>query len=558
MWKFWPTHLLQQEIGSKSFDSFQRVIPLVGGERGLFFESSKSSLIKVISAIAPEDYFRKRKNFEKCFHYLPNQTLIDLCSILQVQFHDDREKLGKYIYKKLQSDFDKYIKFCEYFDIPSRFFGQPEEKKPSYQFARGPKSEYPLVLSRPYKVLKNYQASIFLRASEKMETPRCRMILKMPTGSGKTRTAMELIVDHFRSINVESETPVQVVWLANSRELCEQAISCFVELWEHVGQSDVKICRLWEGHDPESSSDVHCDQRLIVASLQSMGPVMADAGSYNFNLMADTSLLIVDEAHIAVAPGYAETIKHIALASECKILGLTATPGRTNEEEVTELSELFHGNIVDLEDPAGIWDNPIRYLRSLNVLASTQYEPLDVPPSVKFTKQELKNLSERLDFPPRVLKELGASEVRNAEIVLRLRKELRQGARVLLFSPSLEASKFLSSMFSFLGFRSAHVDGGTPNKTRDYFIEEFVNGNIQILCNYGVLATGFDAPSTDVVCIARPTISPVLYSQMIGRGLRGPAVGGTEICKIIEVRDNFENLGSQDEMYRYFDDHWAE
>ena len=46
----------------------------------------------------------------------------------------------------------------------------------------------------------------------------------------------------------------------------------------------------------------------------------------------------------------------------------------------------------------------------------------------------------------------------------------------------------------------------------------------QIMCNYGVLATGFDAPKEDVVCIGRPTSSSVLYSQMIGRGLRGSAV----------------------------------
>ena len=112
-------------------------------------------------------------------------------------------------------------------------------------------------------------------------------------------------------------------------------------------------------------------------------------------------------------------------------------------------------------------------------------------------------------------------------------------------------------MLIFLGYDAAHVDGSTSPASRDYFISKFLQKDVQILCNYGVLTTGFDAPKTDVVCIARPTKSPVLYSQMIGRGLRGPAVGGTKSCKIIEVRDNFLNQGTQDDLYEYFDDYWV-
>lgn len=61
-----------------------------------------------------------------------------------------------------------------------------------------------------------------------------------------------------------------------------------------------------------------------------------------------------------------------------------------------------------------------------------------------------------------------------------------------------------------------------------------------MLCNYGVLTTGFDAPSVRCVVVARPTVSHVLYEQMIGRGLRGPAFGGTDQCLIIDVDDNIQ------------------
>ena len=87
-------------------------------------------------------------------------------------------------------------------------------------------------------------------------------------------------------------------------------------------------------------------------------------------------------------------------------------------------------------------------------------------------------------------------------------------------------------------------------------IDAFKRNRIQVLTNFGVLTTGFDAPNIDVVIIARPTTSIVLYSQMIGRGLRGAAVGGTESCEVIDIRDNFDAFGDLDEVYSHFEEYW--
>jgi superfamily II DNA or RNA helicase len=59
-----------------------------------------------------------------------------------------------------------------------------------------------------------------------------------------------------------------------------------------------------------------------------------------------------------------------------------------------------------------------------------------------------------------------------------------------------------------------------------------------VVCNHSVLTTGFDAPKTDMILIARQVFSRVRYMQMVGRGLRGPKNGGTEHCKIVTVDDN--------------------
>jgi len=88
------------------------------------------------------------------------------------------------------------------------------------------------------------------------------------------------------------------------------------------------------------------------------------------------------------------------------------------------------------------------------------------------------------------------------------------------------------------GRSAACVLGTTRPATRRALIERFRGGNLSVLCNYGVLTTGFDAPSVRCVAVARPTASPILYEQMMGRGMRGPEFGGTKQCLVIDVDDN--------------------
>ena len=85
-------------------------------------------------------------------------------------------------------------------------------------------------------------------------------------------------------------------------------------------------------------------------------------------------------------------------------------------------------------------------------------------------------------------------------------------------------------------------------------------GNLQgtqILCNFGVLTMGFDAPGTSCVIIGRPTKSVVLYSQMVGRALRGSSVGGNDEADIVTVVDtSLEGFGSVAAGFNYWDKKW--
>ena len=128
--------------------------------------------------------------------------------------------------------------------------------------------------------------------------------------------------------------------------------------------------------------------------------------------------------------------------------------------------------------------------------------------------------------------------------------------KAIFFGCSVDHSKFICSMLNYLGVKAAHIDGSTNRGARQNILNEFKNGNINIICNFGILSTGFDAPKTDLVFISRPTQSIVLYSQMIGRGLRGPSVGGTENCTIVTVKDNINGLPNDSNIFTFFDEYF--
>ena len=83
-----------------------------------------------------------------------------------------------------------------------------------------------------------------------------------------------------------------------------------------------------------------------------------------------------------------------------------------------------------------------------------------------------------------------------------------------------------------------------------------MDSGLNILLNYGVLTTGFDAPKANVAIIARPTQSVSLYSQMVGRVMRGPNANGKDKCKIITVKDPIHGFRDMGESFKFWEDIW--
>src|SRR5207247_6844374 len=138
---------------------------------------------------------------------------------------------------------------------------------------------------------------------------------------------------------------------------------------------------------------------------------------------------------------------------------------------------------------------------------------------------------------PCVLRRLGEDANRNRRLLEAL-LSIPSDWPTLFFGCSVEQADALALCLTREGRRAAVVTGDTRMATRRHRIEQFRSGDLSVLSNYGVLTTGFDAPRVRAVVVARPTTSPVLYEQMIGRGMRGPRFGGTDECLVVDVADN--------------------
>ena len=385
-----------------------------------------------------------------------------------------------------------------------------------------------------------------------------KVIVHMPTGAGKTRTMLESACDYMRSINTSNYV---VVWLAHSEELCEQAVSSFNEIWSILGDEDANIIRMWGGQNADNI-DIS-GPTFIVTSFQTASNMLSANTNIRFEnfskIRKNCKLLIVDEAHQSTAPTYKNVI-NLFSRHETKVVGLTATPGRHHvgqvEDETRILADFYNNNKINIvNDDGDEIDNPIDFLTKKGVLAKAIKFTISSPSEIILNDREINQMERYLDIPVSVLKKLGEDSIRTNLIVAQAVKlNLDLNFPTIIFAPSKDSAITVAILIKLRGVDAVAITADTPTHQRRQSIQNFKEGRLPILVNFGVLTTGFDAPNIKAVIIARPTTSVVLYSQMIGRGLRGELMGGTDECYLIDVKDNIINMPDADQAFVYFDD----
>ena len=399
-----------------------------------------------------------------------------------------------------------------------------------------------------------HQRSVVKRVQQVIRGGHGRVVVHMPTGTGKTRTAMHIVC----KVIAETE-PCSVVWLAASKELLEQASDAFQHAWSQLGNREIHIVRYWGDHLPDFSD---CKDSFVVAGLQKLHAFKRKNPIGLLNLAKDTRLVVIDEAHQAIAPTYRELINTLAdTGSQNALIGLTATPGRTwaDIEADEELSDFFGRTKVMLEIEG--YGDPVSYLLEEGYLARPEFRKLYVETSAN-ARKSLRNAHKLAEYDSKILDILSQEVDRNLAIVDEIRSLIRDGhRRILFFSASVRHAEVISAILLALGIDSYVVTGKTDKTARRRIIGDFRSqtGKPKVLCNFGVLTTGFDAPITSAAVIARPTKSLVLFSQMMGRATRGRMAGGNDSCVVSTIVDtDLPGFGDMAEAFTNWEDVWNE
>ena len=412
------------------------------------------------------------------------------------------------------------------------------------------------VIIKPSYALFTHQIEVLNKVNSIFKKPIKRVLLHMPTGAGKTRTAINLVCNHLKE-----NTKSLVVWLAHTEELCQQAHDEFNKGWAIIGNRQTQSFKLFKNFRYDLNK---ITSGFVVMSLDyAYSLTKRDQGKF-FSLARNTNFVVMDEAHMSIAKSYKQVLE-ILVNKDTNLLGLTATPGRAKilDNENEKLAAFFHKQKATLEVKG--YKNPVIYLQDKGYLAKVKNEKLETNIDINkiFTKKEIKAELTRIqlgqDLSNTFIKKLSSNEKRTNMINERAILENKNPKnKIIIFAGSLETASHIDKILKMENINCALVTGETNLTERRNNIEFFKDStsNLNIIINYGVLTTGFDAPKSNVAIIGRPTQSITLYSQMIGRVMRGTKAGGNKTCKVITVKDRIYGFRDMSESFEYWEELW--
>ena len=478
--------------------------------------------------------------------------------------------------KRMSPGKKEALQFVRNVGLPLEMAGEPREDD---------RDPFIIIKAREndYKPLQPFQLEIVEEAKSIFKDSKSinRALVSLPTGAGKTRTAVEIVhywMNDLISKNFLVECSL-TIWIAQTDELCEQAFNQFREVWENNPQKhSTKIIRMWGGFWGESKeviwetiNEVRMPA-IIICTINTLHSLILQAKEIIDKALAQSikdqcDFLIVDEAHHAAAKTYQDVFEEIrnhryymepGNPQGINLLGLTATPYRNTSENGTEpLRKIFKNILIPRNSfPKLDEENPVKslkkYLQEMEILSTEQIDVI---------KTNLKlSIDEKGAVDDLYAKKLNDSSFRHkrrefiVEHILQVINE-EKDASIIYFGPTVEDAKVISSMLKMEGAKSAFIGDKLNLNVREEIIRDFKQGTHQILCNCRILTAGFDAPKITHVIIGWPTDSTILFHQIIGRGLRGTKFGGTPTCRIKIFTDEVENMKDHHFAHmKYFED----
>jgi len=324
--------------------------------------------------------------------------------------------------------------------------------------------------------LRDYQQKVLERLNEMWQENRSVMV-QMPTGTGKTHLMAEVIRRKMAEVRRKKSDGILIV--AHRRELIEQ-IKATLEVYG-IGQD-----------------------RVVVESIQKLSRLMSDGRSKMEDVPFSPSLVIIDEAHHALARTYKMLWEWWP---EARFLGLTATPCRLSGEPFTDLFDALlqswpmkrfirEGWLSDM-DYVSVKSNSI----SVRKVASLDKRGTDGD----FQTKQVANVMDR------------------PESIAHLYESYRQfadGKKGIVYAINRLHGQHIMEYYRRQGVSCAWLEAQTPAKERKQTVEDYRNGLIDVCVSCDILGEGVDFPAVEFIQLARPTLSLSKYLQQIGRGMR--------------------------------------
>lgn len=320
--------------------------------------------------------------------------------------------------------------------------------------------------------MRPYQSEARQKIHEQWQAGRLKTLLVLPTGTGKTIVFSKVAEDQVRAGD-------RVLILAHRGELLEQARE---KLLNATGLK----CAVEKAEE----SCIGSWYRVVVGSIQSL---MREKRLNQFpNDYFGT--IIVDEAHHAVSDSYQTVLQHF---SEAKVLGVTATPDRS---DLRNLGQFFESLAYEYTLPKAIREGYLCPIKAQTIPLKLDLSGVGV---------------QNGDFQARALgTALDPYLYQIADEMVNYCK----GRKTVVFLPLVKTSQKFRDILNSRGFRAAEVNGESQDRAE--ILQDFAAGAYNVLCNSMLLTEGWDCPSVDCIVVLRPTKIRSLYSQMVGRGTR--------------------------------------
>jgi ATP-dependent helicase IRC3 len=331
--------------------------------------------------------------------------------------------------------------------------------------------------------LRPYQREALTRIRDAYREGKRRVLVSLPTGTGKT-----VIFAHFPNV---LRMRRRLLVLAHREELLLQARDKF-----RAVNPELKV------EIEQAGTHASADASVVVASI----PTLSRGTGARLAALApdDFSIIVVDEAHHAVAPTYRRVLEHFGLFEPDTpryLIGFTATPRRGDQQG---LGEVFQ---------------EVCYARDLREMIREGYlAPIAgwrVDSEVSLDDVKVRHG----DFIESQLARAVNTSSRNA-LLVRSYTDLAAGRRTIVFCVDVAHVQAAQRAFQEAGIHATAVWGALPRDERRAALAGFASGEFDVITNCNVLTEGFDEPRVDCVIMARPTRSKLLYAQMVGRGTR--------------------------------------